>query len=221
VYDFLHVADGKAKLGQALIRHKQIENLYVLATSQTAEKNALTTDGVDRVMQQLRAEFDYVVCDSPAGIEQGAMAALYHADHAIVVCNPEVSSIRDADRILGFVGSKSKRSEEGREPVREHLLVTRYDEERVRCGEMLPVSEIQEILSAELLGIVPESRTVLKSSNAGMPASIDSETDAGQAYRGAVARFLGETSDPIRLPGSKPAANHSQRGFLLRLFRRG
>jgi septum site-determining protein MinD len=171
-------------------------------------------------MQQLRDEFDYVVCDSPAGIEHGAMAALYHADHAIVVCNPEVSSIRDADRILGFVGSKSKRSEEGRDPVQEHLLITRYDDERVKCGEMLPVNEVREILSAELLGIVPESRTVLKSSNAGVPASMDASTDTGRAYHGAVARFLGETSDPILLPGQKPA-NHSQRGFLLRLFRRG
>ncbi|MBK1656687.1 septum site-determining protein MinD [Paracraurococcus ruber] len=220
VYDFLHVAEGKAKLGQALIKHKQIDNLYVLATSQTAEKNALTNEGVGRVMEQLRAEFDYVICDSPAGIEHGAMAALYHADHAIVVCNPEVSSIRDADRILGFVGSKSKRSEDGRDPVREHLLVTRYDEDRVKCGEMLPVNEIKEILSAELIGIVPESRSVLRSSNSGVPASIDPQTDAGAAYRDAVAHFLGETKDPIRLPG-QAVGNHPQRGFLMRLFRRG
>ncbi|MFC7611494.1 septum site-determining protein MinD [Teichococcus aestuarii] len=224
VYDFLHVANGEAKLHQALIRDKRIENLQVLATSQTHEKDALTLEGVNRVMEQLREEFDYILCDSPAGIEHGAMMALYHADHAIVVCNPEVSSIRDADRILGFIAAKSKRAEDGREPVREHLLVTRFDQERVRCGEMVGLHDIQDILSAELLGVVPESKAVLKASNAGMPASMDESTDAGRAYRDAVSRFLGEVRQPIRLPAAA-AMNHAMeaaaepRGFLRRLFR--
>ncbi|MFC4169092.1 septum site-determining protein MinD [Teichococcus aestuarii] len=224
VYDFLHVANGQAKLHQALIRDKRIENLQVLATSQTHEKDALTLEGVNRVMEQLREEFDYILCDSPAGIEHGAMMALYHADHAIVVCNPEVSSIRDADRILGFIAAKSKRAEDGREPVREHLLVTRFDQERVRCGEMVGLHDIQDILSAELLGVVPESKAVLKASNAGMPASMDESTDAGRAYRDAVSRFLGEVRQPIRLPAAA-AMNHAMeaaaepRGFLRRLFR--
>lgn len=224
VYDFLHVANGQAKLHQALIRDKRIENLQVLATSQTHEKDALTLEGVNRVMEQLREEFDYILCDSPAGIEHGAMMALYHADHAIVVCNPEVSSIRDADRILGFIAAKSKRAEDGKEPVREHLLVTRFDQERVRCGEMVGLHDIQDILSAELLGVVPESKAVLKASNAGMPASMDESTDAGRAYRDAVSRFLGEVRQPIRLP-TAAAVSHvmdaaaEPRGFLRRLFR--
>lgn len=224
VYDFLHVANGQAKLHQALIRDKRIENLQVLATSQTHEKDALTLEGVTRVMEQLREEFDYILCDSPAGIEHGAMMALYHADHAIVVCNPEVSSIRDADRILGFIAAKSKRAEDGREPVREHLLVTRFDQERVRCGEMVGLHDIQDILSAELLGVVPESKAVLKASNAGMPASVDESSDAGRAYRDAVSRFLGEVRQPIRLP-TAAAVSHAMdaaaepRGFLRRLFR--
>lgn len=224
VYDFLHVANGQAKLHQALIRDKRIENLQVLATSQTHEKDALTLEGVSRVMEQLREEFDYILCDSPAGIEHGAMMALYHADHAIVVCNPEVSSIRDADRILGFIAAKSKRAEDGREPVREHLLVTRFDQERVRCGEMVGLHDIQDILSAELLGVVPESKAVLKASNAGMPASMDESTDAGRAYRDAVSRFLGEVRQPIRLPTAAAVNNAIEaaaepRGFLRRLFR--
>jgi septum site-determining protein MinD len=222
VYDFLHVANGQAKLQQALIRDKRIDKLHVLATSQTHEKDALTLEGVNRVMAELKEEFDYILCDSPAGIEHGAIMALYHADHAIVVCNPEVSSIRDADRILGFIAARSRRAESGLEPVQEHLLVTRFDPERVKSGEMVPLNDIQDILSAELLGVVPESKAVLRASNAGLPASLDEGTDAGRAYRDAVSRFLGEVRDPIRLPapGLRPAVAQAEepRGFLRRLF---
>lgn len=223
VFDFLHVVSGKAKLSQALIRDKRIDTLYVLATSQTHEKDALTYEGVASVIGQLQKEFDYVICDSPAGIEHGAMMALYHADHAIVVCNPEISSIRDADRILGFVSSKSKRAEEGRDPVREHLLITRYDDERVRCGEMLPVADVCDILSAELLGIIPESRAVLNASNTGLPASFDAGTDVGRAYRDAASRFFGEIPQAITVPMAAQVTvleSTPQRGFLRRLFRR-
>jgi len=224
IYDFLHVANGQAKLQQALIKDKRVANLYVLATSQTHEKDALTLEGVNRVMAELKQEFDYILCDSPAGIEHGAIMALYHADHALVVCNPEVSSVRDADRILGFIASKSHRAENGLDPVREHLLVTRFDPERARGGEMLPLDEIQDILSAELLGVIPESKAVLKASNSGVPASLDGETDAGRAYRDAVARFLGAGGMPVRLPSAAAisatlAAGTAQRGFLRRLFR--
>jgi septum site-determining protein MinD len=225
VYDFLHVANGQAKLHQALIRDKRIANLFILATSQTHEKDALTLDGVGRVMDELKREFDYILCDSPAGIEHGAMMALYHADHALVVCNPEVSSIRDADRILGFIASKSKRAEEGLDSVQEHLLVTRFDPERVRTGEMLPLSEIRDILSAELLGVIPDSKAVLKASNAGVPASLDGETDAGRAYREAVARFLGEGRLPAGVPdaaviNAAMGVGGEPRGFFRRLFGR-
>lgn len=221
VYDFLHVANGQARLAQALIRDKRVENLQILATSQTHEKDALTLDGVNRVMDELRRDFDYILCDSPAGIEHGAMMALYHADHALVVCNPEVSSIRDADRILGFIAAKSRRAEEGLEPVREHLLVTRFDAERARAGEMLSLRDIQEILSAEMLGVIPDSKAVLKASNAGIPASLDAQSDVGRAYHEAVGRFLGEQRQPVRapLPTAAMAASLAQPSFLRRLFR--
>ncbi len=192
VFDFINVINGDANLNQALIRDKRIDNLYVFPTSQTRDKEALKRDGVDRVMAELRDAFDYIVCDSPAGIEHGALTALYHADSAIIVTNPEVSSVRDSDRIIGLLASKSRRAERNEKPVEEHLLLTRYSLARVQKGEMLSVEDVQEILSVPLLGIIPESETVLKASNTGMPVILDKESPAGRAYDDAVARFLGE-----------------------------
>ena len=134
VFDFINVIQGDAKLKQALIKDKRVENLSILPTSQTRDKDALTKEGVARVLDELRQEFDYIVCDSPAGIEKGALLALYFADEAIVVSNPEISSVRDSDRILGVLASRSRRAELGLEPVREHLLLTRYDTQRVARG---------------------------------------------------------------------------------------
>ncbi len=193
VFDFINVINGDARLNQALIRDKRIENLAVLPTSQTRDKDALTRDGVSRVLDELREMFDYIVCDSPAGIEKGALMALYNADEAVIVTNPEVSSVRDSDRILGVLQSRSRRAEEGREPVKEHLLLTRYDPERVSKGEMLKVEDVLEILAIPLLGIIPESETVLKASNLGMPVILDKSSKAGQAYDDVVGRYLGET----------------------------
>ena len=192
VFDFINVINGDANLNQALIRDKRVENLYVFPTSQTRDKDALKRDGVDRVMEELRREFEYVVCDSPAGIEHGALTALYHADAAIIVTNPEVSSVRDSDRIIGILASKSRRAERRETPVEEHLLLTRYSPERVQKGEMLSVDDVKEILAVPLLGIVPESETVLKASNTGMPVILDPASPAGRAYEDAVARFMGE-----------------------------
>jgi septum site-determining protein MinD len=192
VFDFINVINGDAKLNQALIKDKRIDNLYVFPTSQTRDKQALRREGVDRVMDQLRAEFDYILCDSPAGIEHGAMTALYHADDAVIVTNPEVSSVRDSDRIIGMLASRSRRAERNESPVREHLLLTRYVPERVRRGEMLSVDDVKEILSVPILGIIPESPTVLKASNTGTPVILDPESPAGRAYEDAVARYLGE-----------------------------
>jgi septum site-determining protein MinD len=192
VFDFINVINGDANLNQALIRDKRIEKLYVFPTSQTRDKDALKKEGVDRVMEELKREFDYIVCDSPAGIEHGALTALYHADAAIIVTNPEVSSVRDSDRIIGLLASKSRRAEMNLEPVKEHLLLTRYSAERVARGEMLSVDDVKEILSVPLLGIIPESETVLKASNTGTPVILDQESPAGRAYEDAVARFLGE-----------------------------
>ncbi len=211
VFDFINVINGEAKLNQALIKDKRIENLYILPTSQTRDKDALTREGVEKVLNELSKEFDYILCDSPAGIEKGALLALYFADQAIVVTNPEVSSVRDSDRILGVLQSKSKRAEEKRDPVKEHLIVTRYDPNRVEKGEMLKLDDIREILAIPLLGVIPESESVLKASNTGNPVILDGVSNAGQAYKDAVARFLGEDR-PHRF------IDPEKRGFLSRLF---
>lgn len=192
VYDFVNVIQGEATLNQALIRDKRVENLFILPASQTRDKEALTHEGVEKVLNELSETFDYLVCDSPAGIEHGALMSLYYADEAIVVTNPEVSSVRDSDRILGILQSKSRRAEQGKEPVKEHLLLTRYNSERVERGEMLSIEDINDILSIPLLGVIPESQAVLNASNQGSPVILDSETEAGQAYEDAVARLLGE-----------------------------
>lgn len=191
VYDFVNVIQGDANLNQALIRDKRNPNLYVLPASQTRDKNALTPEGVEAVLEQLREDFDYVICDSPAGIEHGALMAMYFADEALIVTNPEVSSVRDSDRILGILASKTRRAESSLEPVREHLLITRYCPRRAKTGQMLTVEDVQEILSIPLLGVIPESQAVLQASNTGTPVVLEEKTDAGKAYADAVGRFLG------------------------------
>ena len=197
VYDFVNVIQGDCTLKQALIRDKRIQTLYVLAASQTRDKDALTPDGVRRVLDELSNEFDYIICDSPAGIEKGAHLAMYFADRAVVVVNPEVSSVRDSDRILGLLASKTARAEQGNGGVREHLLLTRYSPRRVSTGEMMSVTDVQEILGLNVIGVVPESQDVLTASNAGTPVILNAESLAAQAYEDAVARLLGE-SVPLR-----------------------
>lgn len=204
VYDFVNVINNEATLNQALIRDKRVDNLHILAASQTRDKDALTDEGVERVLDELRDRFDYVVCDSPAGIERGALMAMHFADEAIVVTNPEVSSVRDSDRVLGILASKTRRAANGEAPVREHLLLTRYSPARVKTGEMLSVEDVQEILAIELLGVIPESQSVLSASNAGQPVILDTGSDAGQAYQDAVARFLGEERPHRFLDARRP-----------------
>ncbi len=148
------------------------------------------------MINELKESFDYILCDSPAGIEKGALMALYFADSAVIVTNPEVSSVRDSDRILGILGSKSKRAIEGLAPIKEHLLVTRYSEARVRQGDMLSLSDIQEILSIPLLGVIPESPDVLSASNAGVPITLFDDSEAGAAYRQAIAALIGKENVP-------------------------
>lgn len=210
VYDFVNVINGEANLNQAVIRDKRVEGLAILPASQTRDKDALTFEGVQSVLEALAEDYDYVVCDSPAGIERGAHLAMYFADEALVVTNPEVSSVRDSDRVLGLLASKTRRAEQGGEPVREHLLVTRYAPARVGKGEMLSVEDIREILAIDLLGVIPESMSVLNASNAGVPVVLEDRSNAGQAYSDAVARFLGETREHRFL--------NEKKGFLGRLF---
>lgn len=211
VYDFVNVINGDANLNQALIKDKRVDGLYILPASQTRDKDALTKEGVEKVLNELKESFDFIICDSPAGIEQGALMALYFADEAIVVTNPEVSSVRDSDRILGILSSKSRRAEQNQDPVKEHLLLTRYNPARVTAGEMLSVDDVNEILAVPLLGVIPESQAVLKASNLGEPVVMDLESDAGQAYSDAIARLLGEEIDFRFLEEEK-------KGLLKRLF---
>ncbi|MDF1827485.1 MAG: septum site-determining protein MinD [Legionellaceae bacterium] len=211
VYDFVNVINGDASLKQALVKDKRLPNLFILPASQTRDKDALTLEGVERVIEELSKTFEYIVCDSPAGIEAGAMMAMHFADHAIVVTNPEVSSVRDSDRILGILASKTKRAIDGRSPVKEHLLLTRYDAERVIKGDMLSVDDVKDILAIPLIGIIPESPAVLKASNTGTPVVLDENSDAGVAYQDAIARFLGEER-PMRF------MNTERKGILRRLF---
>lgn len=191
IFDFVNVIHGDANLSQAMIRDKRNENLYVLPASQTRDKDALTQEGVERVLEDLRKEFAYIVCDSPAGIERGALMALYFADEAVIVTNPEVSSVRDSDRIIGVLNSRSRRSELGLE-LKKHLLITRYSQSRAQRGEMLSIEDVQEILAIPLLGVIPESTAVLNASNRGVPVTLDNQSDAKRAYQQAVGRFLGD-----------------------------
>ena len=212
VYDFVNVIHGECTLKQALIKDKRHDTLFVLAASQTRDKDALTKEGVERVLQELRDEgFDYIVCDSPAGIEKGAYLAMYFADCAVVVVNPEVSSVRDSDRILGLLASKTRRAELGAAPVETHLLLTRYNPLRVAEGEMMSIDDVKDILGLDVLGVVPESSGVLSASNSGVPVILDDESSAGQAYEDAVARLLGEQR-PMRF------LDAPKKGFLARMF---
>ena len=212
VYDLINVIQGEATLTQALIKDKNCENLFILPASQTRDKDALNRDGVEKIMAELTEKmgFEYVICDSPAGIEQGALMALYFADEAIITTNPEVSSVRDSDRILGILQSKSRKAEQGG-TVKEHLLITRYSPERVAKDEMLSVQDICDILRIPLIGVIPESQNVLQASNAGEPVIHQQDTTAAEAYKDVIARLLGENREMRFLEAEK-------KGFFKRLF---
>lgn len=212
VYDFVNVINGECTLKQALIKDKRHESLFVLAASQTRDKDALTREGVEKVLDGLREEgFDYIICDSPAGIEKGAALAMYFADRAVVVVNPEVSSVRDSDRILGLLASKTRRAELGNGGVEQHLLLTRYNPNRVESGDMMSIADVQEILGIDVVGVIPESEGVLAASNAGVPVILDESSNAGHAYDDAVARLLGE-SRPLRFTEAQ------KKGLFSRIF---
>jgi septum site-determining protein MinD len=212
VYDLINVVQGTAKLPQALIRDKRIDTLSLLPASQTRDKDALTEEGVARVIQELRAKFDWVICDSPAGIERGATLAMRFVDEAIIVTNPEVSSVRDSDRIIGLLDSKTEKAEKG-ERIEKHILITRYDAGRAARGEMLNIADVLEILSLPLLGIIPESEEVLRASNLGSPVTLNDATSApARAYTDAARRLKGHD-----VPMTRPT---DRKGFLDKLFGR-
>ncbi|MBP6103879.1 MAG: septum site-determining protein MinD [Gammaproteobacteria bacterium] len=195
IFDFVNVIQGDANLNQALIKDKRCERLFILPASQTRDKDSLTQEGVEKVLNDLRKDFDFIICDSPAGIERGALLALYFADEAIVVTNPEVSSVRDSDRIVGVLNSRTLHAEQNGS-IKKHLLLTRYSPARVQRGEMLSVQDVQDILALPLLGIIPESPAVLNASNQGIPITLGVENDAKRAYQDAVAYLLGEAPAP-------------------------
>ena len=212
VYDLINVINGEASLKQALIKDKHCDNLFILPASQTRDKDALSEEGVERVLNELiNMGFEYIICDSPAGIEHGALMALTFADEAIVVTNPEVSSVRDSDRILGIIQAKSRRAQSGAEPVKEHLLITRYSPKRVAADEMLSFEDVQEILRIPLIGVIPESESVLHTSNQGNPAIHFKGTDVAEAYEDVVSRFLGQDL-PLRF------TNYDKPNLLQRMF---
>jgi septum site-determining protein MinD len=213
VYDLVNVVQGDARLSQALIRDKRLENLYLLPASQTKDKDALTPEGVQRVIAELKQRFDWVICDSPAGIENGAILAMRHADVAIVVTNPEVSSVRDSDRVIGLLDSKTEKAENGQH-IEKHLLVTRYNAARAARNEMLKIQDILDILAIPLVGIIPDSEEVLRASNTGAPVTINNpDGPAALAYFEAARRLRGENI-PVTMPGM------AKTGLLQRLFGR-
>ena len=212
VYDLVNVIQGDAKLPQALIRDKRVETLFLLPASQTRDKDALTSEGVEIVMETLKRHFDWIICDSPAGIERGATLAMRHADAAVIVTNPEVSSVRDSDRIIGLLDSKTLKAENG-ERMEKHLLLTRYDPVRAARGDMLKVDDVLEILSIPLLGIIPESMEVLRASNLGTPVTLADKTSApAMAYQQAARSLAGEII-PVTIPGER-------RSILAKMFGR-
>lgn len=214
VFDLVNVIQGESNLNQALIKDKYCENLYVLAASQTRDKSALTHEGVARVVNELSdIGFDYIVCDSPAGIENGAQMAMHYADSALIVTNPEISSVRDSDKIVRMLENKTKRGLEGHEPVKKHLLVNRYNPSRVADGQMLSIDDIQDVLPLKLIGVVPESPDVLSSSNQGIPAIHLKDSEVSVSYRDLVSRFLGEDI-PVRM------FSEQKIGYLRRVFGR-
>ncbi|AEP37051.1 septum site-determining protein [Taylorella asinigenitalis 14/45] len=212
VYDFINVIQGDATLSQALIKDKKVENLYVLAASQTRDKDALTKEGVEKVINELKEQgFEYIVCDSPAGIETGANLAMYFADDALVVSNPEISSLRDSDRMIGILQSKSLRAENGLEPINTYLVVTRYNPERVTQGDMFSLNDIKEFLNIPIKGVIPESKDILDASNTGVPVILSENSDSGQAYSDLVDRYLGKEL-PFRF------TDYQKPGFFKKLF---
>src|SRR5271166_2011850 len=212
VFDLINVVQGDAKLSQALIRDKRVENLFLLPASQTRDKDALTEEGVKKVIADLKEKFDWVICDSPAGIERGATLAMRYADIAVIVTNPEVSSVRDSDRIIGLLDSKTEKAQKG-ERIAKHLLITRFDASRAARGEMLSIADVLEILSLPLLGIIPEDKEVLRASNLGTPVVLSNPAGApARAYMDAARRLSGQQIDMV--------TPSERRGLLNKLFGR-
>ncbi len=208
VYDLVDVIEGRCKLRQALIKDKRLNDLYLLPAAQTRDKTAVSPQDMIRLVDELRAEFDWVLIDSPAGIERGFRNAIAPADMVLIVTNPEVSAVRDADRIIGLVEAEEKG------PAK--LIVNRMKPEMVRRGEMLGTDDILEVLAIELVGIVPEDETIVVASNQGSPAALDPRSRAGRAFRQIAQRLTGE-----QVPFDELEAKDGFFGRLSRLVKSG
>ena len=184
VYDIVDVVEGTCRLKQALIKDKRFDNLYLLPAAQTRDKNALSIEQMKDLCDKLRESFDFIIIDCPAGIEQGFKNAIAGADRAIVVTNPEISAVRDADRIIGLL--------EANEVKDIRLVINRIRNEMVKRGDMMDKQDIVEILAIDLIGLVPDDETIIVSTNKGEPAILDSRSNAGQAYKNIAKRILGE-----------------------------
>ncbi len=184
VYDLVDFVEGRCRLRQALIRDKRLETLFLLPAAQTRDKTAVSPSDMVRVCDQLRPQFDFLLVDSPAGIEQGYRNAIAPADMALIVTNPEVSAVRDADRIIGLIEA------DGKGPAQ--LIINRLDPDLVERGDMLDTSDVVEILAINLIGIVPEDRAILISTNRGQPVALDGQSLAGRAFNNIARRLLGQ-----------------------------
>ena len=196
VYDMVHVMDDGIGIKQALIKSKMNPNLSFLAASQTKDKSVLNSDKISKLVDELKVEFDFIILDAPAGIESGYEHTIEFADKALVVVNPEVSSIRDSDRAIGILDSKSKKVKDGQE-VDKFLIINRIDAKMVQSGEMLKSDDILDILSIPLIGKIPEDKGIIDASNQGKPIILSKDSKAGQAYARIASRLCGEKVDFI------------------------
>ena len=204
VYDIVDVIEGKCKLRQALIKDKRFTDLFLLPAAQTRDKDAINEDEMIRLTQRLKEEFDYIIVDCPAGIEQGFKNAISGADRAIVVTNAEISAIRDADRIIGLLEASNIRNPE--------LIINRIRPDMVKRGEMMDVEDILDLLSIDLIGVVPEDENIITQTNKGEPAVANKKAASGKAYIEIARRILGENVE-ITIPGRK------KESFFSRIFK--
>lgn len=202
VYDVVDVMEGNCNLAQAIIKDKRVNNLHFLPASQTKDKSVLNKEKVEKLINELKKEFDYILIDSPAGIESGFEHSIYLADRALIVTTPEISSVRDADRVIGIIDAKSKKAQEGKE-VQKHIIINRLKPELVKKGEMLSIEDVLHILALPLIGIVPESEDIVKSTNLGEPIALNEKSIVGEAFRRIARRILGEEVEFLDLESKK------------------
>jgi septum site-determining protein MinD len=202
VYDVVDVMEGKCNLSQAIIKDKRTQNLHFLPASQTKDKTVLDKQKVEKLINDLKEKFDYILIDSPAGIESGFEHSIYLADRALVVTTPEISAVRDADRVIGIIDAKSKKAQEGEE-VQKHIIINRLKPELVEKGEMLSVEDVLHILALPLIGVVPDDEDIVKSTNLGEPIVLNEKSLVGEAFRRIARRIEGEDVEFLDLKSKK------------------